>query len=196
MSDTNKTRVSIYKLDMSKYIEEEYFYAFYVQRRDLTIFPCRWYIVTVLKEKNLEKVMNIEKLEKSHLYLNPLPLFNYYNMGEDKILWEKIAEKEVDIDLIKNWAYKYTGIGNMGMAKEKLNNDWSLTIDDSTQVNAEKYYEDWNNLEFDSLYTEQNLDFRVALEYCRVNNIEYEQGIKGFNRKLFPYEEDGFFVYL
>ena len=74
MSDTNKTRVSIYKLDISKYIEEEYFYAFYIQRRDLTIFPCRWYIVTVLKEKNLEKVMNIEKLEKSHLYLNPLPL--------------------------------------------------------------------------------------------------------------------------
>lgn len=193
MKDNKKTKVSIYKLDISEYIEGEYFYAYYIQRRDMTIYPSRWYMVVVLKEKDIGNVKKIKKLEKSHLYLNPLSIWNFDNMGEKMILWEKIGEQEINIDIIETWSFKKYGISMIKMTEDFLNRDgWDIYLNDNRCAMFMTYHDEWNNLDFAGSYVPKNIAFRVALEYCRINKITYEEGIKNFNRKFKNYDEGGF----
>ncbi len=78
-------------------------------------------MAVILKEKDLDKVMEIEKLEKSHLYLNPLSLWRYHNMSEEKLKWEKVGEKEINIDLIETWAFVNEGLGPIAVSENILN---------------------------------------------------------------------------
>ncbi len=177
----------LYKIKLNKYLNE-CFYAMLIDRREENIHPNRFLILVVFKEKNISDILKLTRISKDDMYLNPLPLVNYYGFALGKIKWEKIGELDVNIDLIKNWAFKSSHYPMFGDLERHLNLDWYINLNDNETAYNIKYNQKWSNLELEEVYSESNADFRIALEYCRINRIPYEKGIKDFNKDDFFFQ--------
>lgn len=179
-----QTKQYLFKIDLSKYLDE-YFYALLIDRREQNFTSRRWIILVVFKDKNLDKLLKLKKISKSDLYLNPLPIQNHYFFSVEKIKWELIREMSFNIDLIKNWAFK-SSMYPMTHRIELLKSlDWVVSINDIEAYYGAKFNTKWSNLELSETYSIKNIDFRLAIEYCRINKIPFEKGIKGFNTDSF-----------
>lgn len=178
----------IYEIPINRYINDTVFYAILVDRRNEPVDYDRRMMLLVLNSRDIQELKMKRKIEKQDLFLNPLQLVIPYEFTPKDIPWKKIDEIKISVDIIQGWPLKMymSPIGHL--ENVLINERWCILLNDKEKILYLQFDPKWSNLDFfDLYYFNYSVDFRIALEVCRLKGIKYEDGIINFKKTI---EED------
>lgn len=178
----------LYEIPINRYINDTVFYAILVDRRNEPVYYKRGMMLLVINSTNIQELKMKTKIEKKDLFLNPLQLVIPYEFTPKDIPWKKIDEIKISVDVIQGWPLKMY-MSPLGRLENVLINErWYVLVNDKEPLWDLQFNPKWSNLEFfDLYYFNYSVDFRLALEVCRLKGIKYEDGIINFKKTI---EED------